>query len=403
MNYRPLPDDDAGEELFVRYVQYAFRPDAGPDVDDWLEDDDRPDPPRVRRGLYRDGDDEPVTICSSYDFATHLRGAVVSMGGVSTVATPPEHRRRGYVETLMRELCREYRETGTPISALWPFEHPFYRQYGWATCNRYYSWSAPPDALRTAAGEPRGAWRSVDRDEWEVLAPVHDADAASFELSVDRTADWWTERVLRGWQEDPFVYCWTDAEGRPRAYLTYRVEGDWEDRTLVVGDHAAADRAAFDQVLRFLADHDSQVSAVRLATSPDPSLLDRVDDPRELDCEIEAGPMFRLVDVPATLTALSYPVEASIVVDLADPLLPEVEDAYEVTVTDAGTAGAATCEPTEAPADASLDIGAFSQLVCGYRSAETLADAGELDADGGTIATLDALFPASNPYLRERF
>lgn len=403
MNYRPLPDDDAGEELFARYVQYAFRPDAGPAVDDRLADDDRPDPPRVRRGLYRDDDDEPVSICSSYDFATQLRGAVVSMGGVATVATPPEHRRRGYVETLMRELCREYREAGTPTSALWPFEHPFYRQYGWATCNRYHAWSAPPDALRSAAGEVAGTWQSVDRDEWELLAPVHDADAAGHELSVDRTADWWTERVLRGWEEDPFVYCWTDGEDRHRAYLTYRIDGDWEDRSLVVQDHAAADPAAFDQVVRFLADHDSQVSEVRFATPPDASLLDRVDDPRELDCEVEAGPMFRLVDVPATLSALSYPVEASLVVDLSDPLLPEVEGVYEVTVTDAAPTGAATCESTDAAADASLEIGAFSQLVCGYRSAERLADAGELDADRGTIATLDALFPTSSPYLRERF
>jgi predicted acetyltransferase len=402
MEYRPLPDDDAGTELFVRYVQYAFQPTSGPDPTDVLEDDDRPDPPRVKRGLYPEGaaeDADPVSILSSYDFATQLRGATLSMGGVSTVATPPEHRRQGYVATLLRELAREYRETDTPIAALWPFEHPFYRKYGWATCNRYCSWTAAPSDLREAASAPAGAWRRLDRDEWEPLDAVHDAAMAGHDLAVDRTERWWTERVLRSWRTDPFVYLWEDDAGEPRAYLLYRIEGDWGDRTLHVDEHGATDPEAFGQVLRFLTDHDSQVKEVTFSTAPDASLLDRVRDPREVDCEVEAGPMFRLVDVESTLTALAYPADGRVTVGLSDPLLPELEGTYELTVAD----GRASCERTDVPADAETDVGAFSQLVCGYRSAETLATAGDLDADAETLATLDALFPESAPYLKEGF
>lgn len=399
MEYRPMPDDDAGDELFVRYVQYAFQPTNGPDPTDVLEDDDRPDPPRFRRGLYPEEGDDPVSILSSYDFATHLRGATLSMGGVSTVATPPEYRRQGHVETLLRELCREYREQGTPISALWPFEYPFYRKYGWATCTRYCEWSAPPSALRAAASDPAGEWRQLDREDWEPLDAVHDATMAGHDLAVDRTPDWWTERVLRSWETDPFVYGWWDDDGTPRAYLVYRVEGDWGDRTLHVDEQAAADPEAFGHVLRFLADHDSQVKAVEFNTALDASLLDRVRDPRKLDCEVKPGPMFRLVDVAATLAALSYPEDERVSVALSDPLLPEVEGTYALSVED----GRATCERTDAPADAATDVGAFSQLVCGYRSAETLATAGELDADSETLATLDALFPESSPFLKEGF
>ncbi|WP_255195270.1 GNAT family N-acetyltransferase [Halorarius litoreus] len=399
MEYRPIPDDDAGDELFVRYVQYAFQPTRGPDVSEALEADDRPDPPRFRRGLYPDEGDEPVTILSSYDFTTRLRGTTLSMGGVSTVATPPEHRRNGYVATLLRELCREYREGGTPISALWPFEHPFYRKYGWATCNRYLDWSAAPSDLRAAASEPAGEWRQLDRDDWEPLDAVHDAAMAGYELAVDRTGEWWTERVLRSWQTDPFVYCWFDDAGTPRAHLVYTVTGDWGDRTLKVQEQGAADAEAFGHVLRFLADHDSQVKAVEFSTDTDAGLLDRVADPRKLDCTVEAGPMFRLVDVEATCSALSYPTDGEVVVALDDPLLPEVTGSYALSVAD----GRATCERTDAPAAAETDVGAFSQLVCGYRSAETLATAGELTADADALATLDALFPKATPLLKEGF
>lgn len=401
MEYRPIPDDEAGEELFARYVQYAFQPTAGPDVSEALDDEDRPEPPRVRRGLYPtdDADAEPVSLLSSYDFTTRLRGATLSMGGVSTVATPPEHRRQGYVEELLRELCREYRDTGTPLAALWPFDTGFYRQFGWATCNRYLQWAAAPSDLRGAASPPAGEWRQLDGDDWAAVDPVHDAAVAGHELAVDRTADWWTERVFRSWETDPFIYGWWDDEGTTRAYVVYRITGDWGDRTLHVGDHGAADRDAFGHVLRFLADHDSQVGEVRFTTAPDAGLLDRVGDPSAVDCEVEAGPMLRLVDVPSTLSALSYPADGRVVLDVDDPLLPGVAGRYALSVTD----GTATCEATDADPHGSVGIGALSQLVCGYRSADVIAAGGELDADPGTVRILDGLFPESSPYLKEGF
>ncbi|MFC7175968.1 GNAT family N-acetyltransferase [Halosegnis marinus] len=397
--FRPLPDDEAGDELFADYVQYAFAPDRGPEVD---LDDDRPDPPRIRRGLYPADGDEPLTLCSSYPFETRLRGATLPMGGVSTVATPPEHRRKGYVGEMLRELCREYRDTGTPLSALWPFKHPFYAQFGWATTSRYLAWSCEPSALRSAAATG-GTWERVDPDAWADLDAVHRAATEDRPLSLDRSEAWWRERQLRGWDSDPYVYLWRDDDGEPRAYVAYRIEGDWGDRTFEArANHAAADREAFRHLLGFLADHDSQVGTVRFRTAVDCPLHDMVADPAELDCELNPGPMARLVDVPATLDALDYPTDSSLALGLVDPLLDEVTGTYDLAV----AGGRATVERTAADpdgADATLGIGPFSQLVVGYRSAADLAVGGELDADDGTVAQLDALFPATTPYLQEGF
>jgi len=399
MEFRPFPDDEAGDRLFARYVQYAFAPDRGPDVD---LDEDRPDPPRARYGLYPSDGEEPVSICSSYDFRAHLRGTVLPMGGVSTVATPPEHRRQGYVETMLRELCRRYRDDGTPLAALWPFDHPFYAQFGWATANRYLEWTGEPSALRAAAASD-GSWDRVDADAWADLDAVHAAATDGYQLALDRSEAWWRERQLRGWESDPYVYLWRDDAGEPRAYVAYRIEGDWGDRTFVVrSNYAAADRAALHNVLGFLADHDSQVGEFELRTAPDAPLHDMVDDPEALECTLHAGPMVRLVDVPETLSALSYPVDARLTVGLEDPLLSAVAGRYELTVTD-GTATVDRVGESADPADATLGVGPFSQLVVGYRSAAKLRTAGELDADDETVETLDALFPERTPYLQEGF
>lgn len=399
MELRPLPDDEAGDRLFARYVQYAFAPDRGPDVD---LDEDRPAPPRDRYGLYPPDGDGPVSICSSYDFRTRLRGTTLPMGGVSTVATPPEHRRQGHVATMLRALCREYRDDGTPLAALWPFDHPFYAQFGWATASRYLEWSGAPSALREAAADD-GSWEQVDADAWADLDTVHERATDGYQLALDRSEAWWRERQLRGWESDPYVYLWRDDAGDPRAYVAYRIEGDWGDRTFVVrSNYEATDRAALRNVLGFVADHDSQVGEFNLRTAVDVSLHDMVDDPEALECELHAGPMVRVVDVPAALSALSYPVDARLTVGLEDPLLPAVAGRYEVAAAD-GTARVERVDESAASADATLGVGAFSQLVVGYRSAADLERAGELDADAATVETLDSLFPERTPYLQEGF
>lgn len=416
LEYRPVPDDDAGDELFARYVQYAFAPDRGPGVD---RDEDHEDPPLIRRGLYREGADEPVTLCSSYDFTLRVRDAWLSAGGVSTVATPPEHRRRGHVERLLRELCREHRDEGTPLAVLWPFKHPFYAQFGWATASRYLEWSCAPSALREAAahgGErpdgsrsssnrrsDSGEWERVDGDDWAALDPVHERATAGRPLALDRSEAWWRHRQLSGWRDDPYVYLWRDADDTPRAYVGYRIEGDWGDRTFRAGsNHGAADHEAFRHLLGFLANHDSQVGEVRFRTAVDSPLHELVADPDALDCELHTGPMARLVDVPAALEALSYPTDARLTLGVTDPLLEEVAGSYELAV-EGGDARVERVGDEPEAADATLGVGALSQLVVGYRSAASLATTGDLAADESTVEALDALFPEATPYLQEGF
>ncbi|WP_075938051.1 GNAT family N-acetyltransferase [Halosegnis longus] len=400
MHLHRLPDGT--DDLFWRYVQYAFQPDAGPE----LEESDRPDPPHTRYGLYPDtsvtADDEPVTICSSYDFSMWARDSRVSAGGLSTVATPPEHRRNGYVEVMLRKLCRRYRETDTPVSVLWPFKHAFYAQFGWATASRRLKWETEPSTLRSAAATG-GTWERVGRDAWESLDAIHEAATGTDDLSLDRSEAWWRTRQLRSFDTDPYVYRWRDADGDARAWLAYTIDGDWGDRTLYVRSYDAADTEAFRHLLGFLTDHDSQVGEVQLETATDSPLHAMVDDPDDLSPKLTTGPMIRFVDVPVALEALSYPdgVDATVEVGIRDPLLDSVAGRYRLAVAD----GAATVERRgdDPTGDAVASIGAFSQLAVGYRGASDLAATDDLDADSEAVETLAAVFPATTTYLREGF
>jgi len=205
--------------------------------------------------------------------------------------------------------------------------------------------------------------------------------------------------VFAGWEDDPYAYGF-ERDGDLAAYLTYSVD-DGDEKTLQVRDWAAVDHDARLAVLRFLADHDSQVDAVSIWTSSDADLLDLLPDTHDVEATVKLCPMARLVDVPDALDALSYPEDADcdLVLEVADPLVDWNDDTYRLRVAD----GTATVERTDAAPDVALGVGALSQLYVGYRDASALATVGELEAGSEAVDALAECFPERPTYLREGF
>jgi predicted acetyltransferase len=396
-SFREVPDED--RDAFRSMVSYAFSPEDGP-----FDPEEADDPPPgatigTRYGLY-DDDDDLLTVCRHIDFRTRVRGDYHDLHGLSAVASPPEHRRRGHVAEMLRESLVQSRENGVYLSALWPFKRSFYAQYGWATCTRAVEHVLDPDALSFAPAYDDSEFVVLDADDWERVDPVHDAHGAGYELTMDRTEEWWRTRVFDGWRDTPFAYGFEREDGDLAAYVTYSVQDD-DGKTLQVRDWAAVDHDARLAVLRFLADHDSQVDAVSVWTRYDADLLDLLPETEAVDAEVKLCPMARLVDVEDALEALSYPEGAScdLVLDVADPLAGWNDDAYRVRVAD----GTATVERSDAAPDVKLGVGALSQLAVGYHNATHLATLGEVDAQTDAVDALAACFPERPTFLREGF
>ncbi|RYJ15218.1 GNAT family N-acetyltransferase [Halogeometricum borinquense] len=402
MFLRQLPADH--RDAFRAMVDYAFRPTEGPD---WQEQD-RPLPDLFTRFGYYDAppDEEPDpddlrTVCGSYDFTVRIRGDWHAAGGVSAVASPPEGRRQGAVSAMLDALLEHYREEGTAFSVLWPFEYEFYRRLGWATCTNYAEASIPPEQLADSAPQPAGTFRTLDPDkDLAAIREVHETWATEA-LAVRRTDGWWRERTFRGWETDPYVYGWFDDEETLRGYLIYTIsEGD-DGRDMRVWERAFTDHEARAHLLRFCRDHDSQVETVTFTTLPEWSRpIEGLPDPRAATLEIKTGPMARIVDVEAALTALSYDVQESVVLAVSDERCAWNDDTFELRVDAAG----ARVNRVETTPDAELDVGALSQLAVGAREAAELERTGDLTVSDATVReTLADLFPDERTYLREGF
>ena len=424
MEYRPLPDERADE--FGAFMRYAFAPAEGPYDPEEADDHDTI---AERRGLF-DAADDPVAVCAHHFFPLRIRGADREVAGLSAVASPPEHRRHGNVARVLRESLAEYRDRGVAVSTLWPFEHSFYASYGWATASRYRSLAAPPgqlgfvDDLIATDGDAAGSFRRLGEGDYAAVRPLLAATAERYDLTMDWSEAWWRERVVRGWKTDPFVYGWARG-GELRGLCRYSFDDDPDDAdgaVMRVSDVATADDEAWFQLLRFCRNHDSQVAEVRIRAPPDAPLLDLVEDPRAVDCEIRTGPMVRLVDVAAALDALDPDPGAEAALSLAvdDPLVKRNDATFRVAVAD----GSVAVEPVDGgegdaagvndaagtpDAAAEIDVSALSQLYVGYRSVDEVVRAGRLGGpgdrplDGDAAASLRALFPPRTTHLRERF
>ena len=403
LRYRPVPDDDLDE--FRRLLTYAFRPT---ETHEPLADDEELPPPArlgARRGIY-DGDE---LLCTGrhHWFTLNVRGSKHDAPGLSAVSTPPWNRRRGLVRRLLLESLEEYREREGWFSALWPFEHPFYAKFGWATASDYAEIGVAPDDLDFLdAVEPAGRFVELDADRWADCEAVY-REANDHTLAMYRTEEWWRKRVFEGWKHDPYVAGVEreiDGEAELVGYVVYRFDEDDGDRTLSVYELCAVDHDASVELLRFCRYHDSQVAAVELYGRPDAGLFDLVTDPRDVSVELRPGPMVRLVDVERSLGVLDYPREVTEAVTLAvdDDLAAWNDGTFRLAV----DGGRATCEPvSDAPDDAAVrvGVGALSQLAVGYRSASRLREIGRLEADEGTVEALDALFPTEETVLHEGF
>ncbi|RQG95891.1 GNAT family N-acetyltransferase [Natrarchaeobius chitinivorans] len=399
--YRPIPDR---REVFHEYASYAFSPESG--VRPY--DPDEHETPRanlgVRRGVFaRDGDDRPRAVCKHYWFEGYVRGDRYPITGLASVATPPENRRSGDVRRLIAHSLEEYRDRGTVLTVLWPFNYRFYRRFGWETAHRIVTHEFDPAVLSFAKNAgATGTFSRVDPDEFETLEDAYAASPPT--LAFDRTEGWWRHRIFEGYETDPFVYAY-ERDGSVVGYLIYQIDGEWGEKTMSVSELVAVDHEALLALLGFCYDHDSQVEDVELRVPSEFPLRDLSMDPEEIETTVENGPMVRIVDVETALAALAQPdANASITLEIEDPLADWNDGRFRLETANDRTVCERVDESVAVDPDATVDVAALSQMVVGSRSASALERTGRLEVgDSDVVAALEEAFPETQVYLGDRF
>lgn len=391
MQYRPLEARDVDRHIALE--SYAFR--AEPDRS-------RLDAAAMgrRRGLF----DGETLVAQLELLALRVRTGAgeVAAAGIAGVASAPETRRRGHIDTLLNHLYAELREAGVALGILFPFKASFYGRHGWATFYERKLYSGAPARFAPFKAGP-GGFVPAGEAEIAELDRIYTGALRGRFGPIVRDEAWWRERLLRNYYEGHrhHAFIWRDEQGHGRSYLIFRVEGG-RDSALLCQDIVALDPTARAQLFAFLAGHQDQVKTVRFPAPADAPVNLLFPDP--LDCAVEPRFMLRLLDVRTALEAYTYPADAAGRLTLAvrDDWIPDNQGVYELELVNRRCAVRRLAD--DAPADLACDVRVLAQLYSRLLRPHTAAAFGVLEAHDRAALDLAArAFAGLAPYSSDFF
>jgi predicted acetyltransferase len=318
------------------------------------------------------------------------------MAGVSYVAVHPLRRRRGVLRALMRSQLDGLHTRGVPVAGLGASEAGIYSRFGYGAATWDSSWRLARGAARGLADTDGGCrLELVDAAAARELFPAVHEQARRSQLGDVRTYPGkWHDLIGDGPKRGGhFLLCSGD-DGRASGYAIYRI--DREDRdsahaTVIVDHLIACTGAAYRSLWAYLADLDVTDWVVARGRPEHEPLRQALADSRQLAVTgVHDHLWVRLIDLPAALSGRRYPVEGSLILDVADPFCPWNEGRW---LLEGGPDGAG-CRPAghAAGTGLKLDVAALGSLFLGGMSAADLAIAGRIEADAASLRHAGEMF-----------
>ena len=183
----PFPDGQSGRDFFRRYIELdpAFEP-----RNVWVAE--------------RSG--ELVSCVQIFPRRVRVGGGVLPMGGIGSVFTRPDARRRGVAGALLERATEAMRERGMVLSYLLAERLRWYGQYGYRPWSRGWRTLHWPARARVETANARRHDAEQDRSEVERLWRLYaeGAGGAPLEGVVDRGSpeDWQGSFRLAGTPEE---------------------------------------------------------------------------------------------------------------------------------------------------------------------------------------------------------
>lgn len=338
-------------------------------------------------------------------------GAALPMAGIAGVGTPPELRGKGYASALLAATVEQIPdEFGYPLVGLVTDQPDFYRRFGWECCATIYDWSAPPRALPSY----------TEGKAVRVLMPGETAaHATEIHSLYDRARTGQVGTLLR----DSRRWFCIEAFSRGRqvavlagkngieAYVAFEERDEDGARILIVQEMIAVSEGGRRALVGFLA-RQSPEGVVRGRTNATEFAAFHLDRFPGLQVQLVEGMMLRITDLDQCISAVAES-------GYCTPVLQKHPSGLTIRIENAKLSAGNkpvrlfpivdnTRMPRLAmsPADEleglwiSADVGAFTQLFIGYRSATQLHSEGRLMASSPqALPVADHLFPSSDPLL----
>ncbi len=306
-----------------------------------------------------DDDGRMMARIINHRYESFLDGNRITNGGIGAVSTLPEYRNTGAIRAIFSKLIPSAFRSGEIISTLYPFNHAFYRKFGYETVCMKNQYIFAPEVLSSYRFEGRAIqWKPGD--SLQAWLDLYHHFAGAFNLAICRDEESFLKAHFQGvyYRDRKFAYMLLEKE-RPAAYVIFQDVQHDPAAVLRVEDVAWIGRAGFMAVLGFLSRFSADYGSVELSLPMGLELLNLIQSPKAYDIEkkTQQSYMLRVVNVRRLLENMRKPSGIRFVIQVQDDLIPENTGIWEVNE--------GTVSRTESDPDLKTDVRALGQLAVG--------------------------------------
>ena len=292
-------------------------------------------------------------------YESRLDGQRVRNGGIGAVSTLPEYRNTGAVKAIFEKLLPEARRNGEIISTLYPFNHAFYRKFGYETVRWLDHYEFAPAVLK--------GYRFCGTAElWKPGDPVNEYTALynrfadGFNLAMYRE-DEMMLKLIKGEYYKDRKFCYLLREhGKAVAYLVFQDVRNDPAAILTVKDMAWDGREGFLAILGFLGRFTADYGTIRMFLPSCLQMLSVIQTPMAYDIQQTATQayMIRAVNVKRLLEIIRKPDDSKFVIRVeGDAQIPENNGTWAVS--------GGSAELTDEAPDLTVSVQALGQMAAG--------------------------------------
>ena len=293
-------------------------------------------------------------------FTSYIDGREVQNGGIGAVSTLPEYRNTGAIRGIFEKLLPSAYENGEVISTLYPFNHQFYRKFGYETVCFRNQYKFKPEILKEYHFDGEVIMWEDGQDISDYLR-IYGQFASEYNLAVKRD-DALMKRHIKDnvYQERKFSYL-LRKDGKDLAYLLIEDVYQPEAAFMWVEEAVWTTPEGFRAMLGFLARFSADYGEIELTLPYDVEFYSIVRSAKAYDIQktTRQDYMVRVINVKKMLEVISKPVGTDFTIQVHDPQIQQNNRVWHVTenkIEEVGNGSAADME---------VSIPAFSQLAVG--------------------------------------
>ncbi|MHB8635014.1 MAG: GNAT family N-acetyltransferase [Fimbriimonadaceae bacterium] len=340
-----------------------------------------------------------VGFYAEFHFDT-LRGeAELATGGLAVVGVVPDRRHTGVGSDLMRFALHDMRRRGKVLASLYPFAESYYRQFGYEVCGSRLKLSAPKSYLPIL--KPALPIRRLRWEEFDQVKSCYDVFAKS-RSGLARRDDYLWGRLfgLKRNASTPAYEKTVYAAGDPvegYAVVSHVIDFHIEQ---AVSELAWSTSRGYDTMLTFMRSLAANKSGLRwYEPSDSPFYFRHLSSSAFSEAHLEKPIMYRVLNVPAALSALVVSADAKFTLSVSDADIPENEGPWSVTAS-----GRSVRVEKSATAELHFDIRSFTQALLGQPSIDDALRNGYVTATSTDAANaFRTMMPPTPVYCLDMF